>query len=153
MDLKYFFIFFHFFYNRKLIEQSYNLKSNKDFNFEIQSIDINPVMDVIAIISKSSKIYLYVFNFKKYYFKQRVPSFEQLLIIPKNQIGGEYTCSVWSPNGNYYCIGSNKGKISIFNIETGKKMNYNYNLIHNTKITSLKWIEWNNNIVEMYLIK
>lgn len=69
MDLKYFFIFFHFFYYRKLIEQNYNLKSNKDFNFEIQSIDINPVMDVIAIISKSSKIYLYVFNFKKYYFK------------------------------------------------------------------------------------
>lgn len=69
MDLKYFLFFSILFLYRKLIEQNYNLKINKDFNFEIQSIDINPVMDVIAIISKSSKIYLYVFNFKKYYFK------------------------------------------------------------------------------------
>lgn len=105
---------------------------------DIKFIVLNPKMDIICVVTTTNQIILFVYI--QHYIKQRFPSFGQISTIKRSELGGgECTCCTWSFDGIELCIGNDKGKISIYNIETCKFEPILFNNSHSLKITSMLW--------------
>lgn len=68
--------------------------------------------------------------------------------------GGECSCCIWSFDGIRLCIGNDKGKMSIYNIETCKFEPIVFKNSHSSKITSMLWTKSDikiNNIDDLIL--